>query len=531
MHSYKRYDNYLVFIIAFLTCTSFIGTYPIYILDEARNSEAAREMLANLNFIVPYFNGDLRTDKPPLHYYFMIVGYKIFGVNALGARFFSGVFGALTLLVNYRAAKKYLNTPVAIISTIVLLSSLFFIQEFHLAVPDPYLIFFIVYALLSFFDFLQNQKLKYLILAYVAVALGVLTKGPIAIALPGMAVFIFFLIKKELTLSTIFKLKPLLGIGLIALIAIPWYYLVHIRTEGKWTQGFFFDHNLSRFGSEMEGHGGLFIITPLFVILGLLPFSVFIIQAFAYAWKARKQNNFILFAFIFSFTTVLFFSISSTKLPNYPMPCYPFIALIIGNYLYAVYSGKLPTKSITWGLYVLLAISILLPILGFYALSLEAHLLKVRTYSLLLLVITLTVGYGVYQYHKKDFKRAFFSIAGGWTFTGLLLFGIIYPKLTSVSPVAKAREIIQEDNELIAFKRFDSAFPINYARTITVFDSAELLSAYLNENPNTLVITNSKKQEDLEKLNGLNLLLEQKALFENHVTRIYSFTKKHPPKL
>lgn len=107
----------------------------------------------------------------------MIVGYKIFGVNALGARFFSGIFGALTLLVNYRAAKKYLNAPVAIISTIVLLSSLFFIQEFHLAVPDPYLIFFIVYALLSFFDFHQSQKLKYLISAYIAVAWVYLPKA------------------------------------------------------------------------------------------------------------------------------------------------------------------------------------------------------------------------------------------------------------------------------------------------------------------------------------------------------------------
>lgn len=65
MQFYKKFDNWLVFIIAFLTCTSFVGNYPIYILDEARNSEAAREMLENLNFIVPYFNGELRTDKPP----------------------------------------------------------------------------------------------------------------------------------------------------------------------------------------------------------------------------------------------------------------------------------------------------------------------------------------------------------------------------------------------------------------------------------------------------------------------------------
>ena len=92
MKSWLKYDVWIVFCIGLLVSTSFIGLYPIYILDEARNSEAAREMLASGNYIVPFFNGQLRTDKPPLHYFFMIIGYKLFGVNALGARFFSGFF-------------------------------------------------------------------------------------------------------------------------------------------------------------------------------------------------------------------------------------------------------------------------------------------------------------------------------------------------------------------------------------------------------------------------------------------------------
>ena len=73
---------------AALVSFTFINAYPISILDEAKNAEAAREMLSSGNFLVPFFNGELRTDKPPLHYYFMILGYKLFGVTALGARFF-----------------------------------------------------------------------------------------------------------------------------------------------------------------------------------------------------------------------------------------------------------------------------------------------------------------------------------------------------------------------------------------------------------------------------------------------------------
>ena len=68
-------------------------------VDEARNSECAREMSELGELVVPSFNYELRTDNPPLHYYFMMLSYEIFGVNEFAARFFSSIFGALTILL------------------------------------------------------------------------------------------------------------------------------------------------------------------------------------------------------------------------------------------------------------------------------------------------------------------------------------------------------------------------------------------------------------------------------------------------
>jgi 4-amino-4-deoxy-L-arabinose transferase-like glycosyltransferase len=90
---------YLVLAIGLVTLVAFPGSHPIYILDEARNAEAAREMFVSGDWIVPTFNGQLRTDKPPLHYFFMIAGFKLFGTTALGARFFSTICGMATLLL------------------------------------------------------------------------------------------------------------------------------------------------------------------------------------------------------------------------------------------------------------------------------------------------------------------------------------------------------------------------------------------------------------------------------------------------
>ena len=91
---------------AALVSFTFINAYPISILDEAKNAEAAREMWASGDYWVPKFNGELRTDKPPLHYYFMLLGFKLFGTTILGARFFSAVMGFITLLATFGFARK-----------------------------------------------------------------------------------------------------------------------------------------------------------------------------------------------------------------------------------------------------------------------------------------------------------------------------------------------------------------------------------------------------------------------------------------
>ena len=118
-----------------------LGKTPLWIYDEVRNAECAREMYERGDWIVPTFNGGLRTLKPPLHYYFMFGGFKIFGVTEWGARFFSAVFGVLTIFITYFFVKKYSSQRQALITALVLLASTHFLFEFRMSVPDPYLIF------------------------------------------------------------------------------------------------------------------------------------------------------------------------------------------------------------------------------------------------------------------------------------------------------------------------------------------------------------------------------------------------------
>jgi 4-amino-4-deoxy-L-arabinose transferase-like glycosyltransferase len=548
------FSYFLILIVASVLCFINLGGHPVYILDEAKNAEAAREMFVNHNWIVPAFNGELRTDKPVLHYWLMILSYKIFGVSAFSARFFSAVFGILTLVSTFHFTKKFLGIRIAAVSMLVLFSSIFFIQEFHLAVPDPYLIFFVSFGLFNFYDFYKRichseyssdnyrNEMKNLkpaqskdspflgmtnwFLFYASVGLGILAKGPVALVLPGLIILIFLIFKKDFKWKTILKLNPFLGLILTFLIAFPWFYLVHQKTNGEFTKGFFLEHNFQRFSGEMEGHGGLPFVTWAFVILGLLPFSFFIIQGFLRGWKARKTNDFILFSFVVSAVFILFFSFSGTKLPNYPMPAYPFIAVLIGFYLNEILENKIKIKGFKISLWILFVIAILLPIGGFIALGfVEKQLFEARFYSFILILLPVGIGISLYFLNRNRIKESIIAISLGGMLTTIGLFGWVYPKLVNLSPVVVSKSIILQHPNSIVYKGYDPAFLFNFQRTFSIEDNKENILEFLKNNPNGIVITKEKFYNSDWKNESTEILVKQKALFENYTIVIFKINE------
>src|SRR5438046_3226149 len=92
----KPLGNYALL---FFGCVLFhiAGTWslPLIDRDEPRFAEASREMIQSGDYVVPYFNDQLRLDKPPLSYWVQTVSYRIFGQNDFAARFPSAVAAAL----------------------------------------------------------------------------------------------------------------------------------------------------------------------------------------------------------------------------------------------------------------------------------------------------------------------------------------------------------------------------------------------------------------------------------------------------
>lgn len=512
-----RTKGVLVFIFSLSLLVLNLDKPMIYILDEAKNAECAREMFYSGDYIMPYFNGQLRTDKPPLHYFFMVWAYKMFGVSAFSARFFSAIFGALTILISFLFAKKYLSEKTAWISVLVLLSSLHFNFQMRLSVPDPYLIFFMTASFMSFYVFLEEKRKYWLWLMYISFGLGLLTKGPIALALPGLIMLIFLILSKRLTWKAILSFQIPQGIVIVLLVALPWYWLNFQASNGVWTEGFFLKHNLQRYSDTMEGHGGFFLLPLIMVIIGLLPLGVFGLQSMVYAWKQRK-NDTLFYCFCIVLGIIVFFSFSQTKLPNYTAPAYPFIAILIAYFLTKL-EGKIAQTKWAYFIYTIFAFAI--PTAVYFGLSADINVQDAAKVWVYFIPLPLGAILGWYFIKKGDINRLITFTAFSFILTNFLFFAKAYPEVYGKNPVSGSIEIVKNKPELVYYKMMNPAYVFNLERIIPAINTPDSLASYMKENPHAAVISRSEFASEITTIKDMSLVFEGRDIFENPTTVIY----------
>ncbi|HET9745682.1 MAG TPA: glycosyltransferase family 39 protein [Chitinophagaceae bacterium] len=498
-----------------------LGKTPLWIYDEVRNAECAREMYERGDWIVPTFNGGLRTLKPPLHYYFMFGGFKIFGVTEWGARFFSAVFGVLTILITYFFVERYSSQRQAFITSLVLLGSTHFLFEFRMSVPDPYLILLNVASILTAYSFFVEKKNYWLWLCAITMGLGTLAKGPVAIALPGAAILIWLLWEKRL--KEVLSWQILIAGIIMFAVALPWYWLVHKETNGEWTRGFFLQHNFGRFSEPMEGHGGPFILVPLIVLLGLLPASILTGESFR-KFKTNFSDSFLKLALCVVGIFIVFYSISSTKLPNYAMPCYPFLAIILGNYINKAWSARTPSeeadKSRIYPFIILLIINTALPIVAYLGIKNEVNTKGMENVAAFLLILTLAAIIAFYYVSKKNFRKAAGFAFVLYSIFHILFFNWLYPTLYKQNPMSKTIDMVKEYDKVVSYQIFHPSYTYYLPERVPVFNNLDSLKTYLLANK-AAVISRKTFAGELRSI-GLHEQAAVHDLFEGNTTVIYS---------
>lgn len=492
----------LLFLASILILSANIGGYSVYLLDEAKNAECAREMYETGNWITPTFNYQLRTDKPPLHYYFMSLAYFLFGVSEFSARIFSVIFGVLTLFITYRFTKIHISSSAAIYTTLVLLSSVGFILQFHMAVPDPYLVFFTTAGLLGFYHGFKRSNSRWLILAYISIGLAILSKGPVGLLIPFLVILLYIL---KFERAKWRNANPRMAVMIILAVSLPWFVLVSFETDGEWIKGFFIEHNVDRYLSTKEGHGGSVFLTPLFFLLMLMPLGVFIVPAMIWVIK-KSQDQLSIFCLITISIIILFFSFSSTKLPNYVSPALPFAAIIIGRYFSESNSDFKVLR--IWLLPLLLITGSIL-----VATTQNNSEMILSNDWLFTVGLPLGVIVGIYFVWKQRLLVGVTSIATSSMLTVGVLFYSLVPRIDKQNPVQLSMDDIGTTQNLAAYHIFNPSYSFYLRREIKVFVDRNDLEKYLGEHEEAVVLTRFNVLPDLKSFN-LDTLIVAQDLFE-----------------
>lgn len=310
-----------------------LGSLTLFDVDEAVFSEATKEMVESGNWITPTYSGENRYDKPILFYWLMAASYKIFGINEFGARFPSAFASILLIVSIFLFIKHFHNEKTAFYTAISSVLSILFLVYSHAAVTDMTLTLFITLSLCSFYflvdgnEILSGKDNVYSYGFYLFSALAFLTKGLIGIVFPfGIAIIYMIVIDKWRGIKKVFFLK---GILLFLLVSAPWY-IAQLSINGQeFFDQFFIKHHFKRYVGVISGHKGpVYYYIPV-LIIGLFPWIAYLPAGIRNMFKGKEKLY--LFAFIWFAFIFVFFSLSTTKLPNYILPAIPAASILIAS--------------------------------------------------------------------------------------------------------------------------------------------------------------------------------------------------------
>jgi 4-amino-4-deoxy-L-arabinose transferase-like glycosyltransferase len=326
-----------VVVIATLSIFPGLGRATFWEPDEARFAEATRQMFERGDFLTPYLNGVPRFEKPPLMYWLQSVAFTPLGPTELSARLPAAIAGVGCVGLLYWLALPLVSRRAALLAAVVFATMFRFVVFARQGLTDVPALFFILAALTGFVRVAEAEaRPRAIWLAWIAVGLGVLAKGPVGL-LPLAIWAAWAMARRDWRLIT--GVRPLAGLAVAAAISAPWYLAMSIM-HGRAFIDFAIGHEMvSRVLSEssfapVRGFSYYWQIWPGDAAPWSLLFVAAVIWA-GYRWRtitpnARKAMGFALAWFVCVF---LIFSFSQSKIPHYILPAYPAAALLIGIFL------------------------------------------------------------------------------------------------------------------------------------------------------------------------------------------------------
>ena len=327
-------------VFAFLAWLYFVrlGAGSLWDNSESTYGEIVKELFRTGDWLTLHLNYHPWYIHPPLWFWTTAASVAIFGLNEFALRLPSAIAGVLTAVAVYAAGRRYYGELAGILSALALGVSLEVIVICRLAIMDSMLLLFTTLSTFWIYFAIRDGDRKAFWIALVSAALGTLTKGPVAVALPVLVLAVFLLWSRR----PFWRGLPwIYGIVVFIILAGSWFATEAIIHGTNFLVLYFGLSNVGRFLSPFENQPGpIWYYLPVAAI-GFFPFVAFAPKAIKTAWQPATDNErFLLAATIVPF---VFFSLAQTKLPNYIVVMFPSLAIMVGKVL----SDAVESNSVT----------------------------------------------------------------------------------------------------------------------------------------------------------------------------------------
>ena len=335
---------WLIIILAIVMMIPFLGLTDFNTKGEPREAVVAYTMLEHGNWILPINNGGDIPYKPPF-FHWCIAFFSLFigHVNEYTSRLPSAVSLVLMTIGGFVFYAKRKNAQTSLIAAILTLTAF----EVHRAGMncrvDMLNTAFMVGAMYLLYRWWEKGKHQLPWLAILCMSGATLTKGPVGIILPCFVMGVFMLTQRENFWGIVWRMALTALLSLI--IPFCWYYAAYLQGGDEFLR-LVKEENIDRFMGKMayESHENPAWYNLLTLITGWLPYTLLLLfSLFILPWKKFSKTRFLenakkatplqVFTWLAFLLVLFFYCIPKSKRSVYLLPCYPFMAYLIAEYI------------------------------------------------------------------------------------------------------------------------------------------------------------------------------------------------------
>ena len=312
-----------------------LGGYPFYTKGEPREAVTVFAIVHGGGLILPQRAGIEIPSKPLLmHWLAALVSLVAGGVNEFSVRLPSALLAIAGVIVCYLYVRRLFDDVIAIIAALILATTFQYLQSATGARVDMTLTFFMEVAFFEFILMAEGLTRRRMLL-YIALALAVLTKGPVGLLLPG-AVALFWIVFEN-RWNVLGRMSLVRGAIVVLVLAGGWYLAAYVEGGPGFFRKQILTENVLRFagGADFhEGHLHPFYYMELALLAGFMPWTILLpVVAIQAARQPQALDPRLRYMMIWFITVLIFYNFPQSKRGVYLLCMYPAFATLVAVYV------------------------------------------------------------------------------------------------------------------------------------------------------------------------------------------------------